>query len=457
MNNRIIHIEPLALLVAVLCILFLAEPVDGKSRKRRHHRRHARVVRVQNAATDSDSVTVAPVVNVAKTTALVVPADTIADDSLKTDSLPWPESLRVRIDSVIAQSDLLATTQFGMKVYDLTADSVLYSFNEENTLRPASTMKLITAITALDKLGGSYQYKTYLRHTGDVSSGNRTLNGNVYVVGGLDPRFNRDDLTAFIETLKSMGIDTICGNVCADRSFKDSLLLGEGWCWDDDNPVLSPLLYYGSDSLMVAFCKELTDNGIIVKGDTIDEQAPDSAINICMRAHSIDQILVRMMKESDNLYAESMYYQLAATHGRPATADGARAEVRALIRKVGLNPDKYRLADGSGLSLYNYLSPRLEVEFLKYAYGNSAIYNHLRPSLPIAGVDGTLAKRMIGTAAEGNVMAKTGTETAVSCLAGYLTAANGHILTFSIMNQGSLTASRPRAFQDKVCEVMCKK
>ena len=78
-------------------------------------------------------------------------------------------------------------------------------------MRPASTMKVITAITALDRLGGSYQFKTDLCYTGHVDGS--SLIGDVYVVGGFDPRFNSDDMRAFAEAIHRMGVDTIRGNI----------------------------------------------------------------------------------------------------------------------------------------------------------------------------------------------------------------------------------------------------
>ena len=73
-----------------------------------------------------------------------------------------------------------------------------------------------------------------------------------------------------------------------------------------------------------------------------------------------------------------------------------------------------------------------------------------------AGVDGTLQKRMVGTEAAGNVRAKTGTVTGISSLAGYLTTATNHVLAFAIINQGVGSSSIGRAFQDKVCQELCK-
>ena len=163
------------------------------------------------------------------------------------------------------------------------------------------------------------------------------------------------------------------------------------------------------------------------------------------------------MKESDNLYAECMYYQIAASTGnRPASAKSARNVERQLINKLGLDASRYRLADGSGLSLYNYLSAELEVMMLRYAFRNDNIKQHLIHSLPIAGVDGTLKKRMKSGSVHGNVKAKTGTLTGIISLAGYCTAANGHELCFSIINNGIMHGSNARHFADKVCNLLCQ-
>jgi D-alanyl-D-alanine carboxypeptidase/D-alanyl-D-alanine-endopeptidase (penicillin-binding protein 4) len=77
------------------------------------------------------------------------------------------------------------------------------------------------------------------------------------------------------------------------------------------------------------------------------------------------------------------------------------------------------------------------------------------PALPVAGVDGTLKSRMQNTLAQGNVRAKTGTLTGISSLAGYCTAPNGHELAFAIINQGILDKTTGKAFQDRVCQVLC--
>lgn len=381
--------------------------------------------------------------------------DSLAADTL-TQKLPWPESVKVGIDKLL-ESKMFETSQVGLMVWDLSADSCIYQRNERQLMRPASTMKLLTAITALDKLGGSYQFKTTLKYTGTIENG--VLTGNVYCIGGMDPRFNSDDMSAFVNSLKEMGVDTIRGSIYADRSLKDADLLGEGWCWDDDNPVLSPLLVGRKDEFEDRLKRRLRQKGIFLAGDCKEGSVPGGTTTIYTKETALLDVMHRQMKRSDNLYSESVFYHIASDYigGRGgATARNGRQAMNRLVSKLGFKPSAYYIADGSGLSLYNYVSPELEVAFLKYAYRHSRIYDNLLPCLPIAGVDGTLGKRMRSGAAHDNVKAKTGTVTGVSALAGYCTAANGHRLCFSIINMGIRHASSGRNFQDKVCQALCR-
>ena len=366
------------------------------------------------------------------------------------------ETIQSKIDSLLVSEPLLETSQLGLMVYDLTADSALYQYHHRQTMRPASTMKVVTAVTALDRLGGDYQLKTQLYYTGEVVDS--TLWGNIYLVGGMDPMFDINDLHDFAERVRQLGIHTLHGSIVTDHSMKDELVLGEGWCWDDDNPTLTSLLVERRADFLSRMVTELSAVGIRLDSvTTFEERPPLDAIRLAVCYHSIDQLLLRMMKDSDNLYAECLYYQLAASFGRqPARAAHARSFEKQLVGRLGLDSGRYRFADGSGLSLYNYVSPELLTMLLRYAWKEPRIYNHLAPTLPVAGMDGTLKKRMRKTAAEGNVRAKTGTLTGIISLAGYLTASNGHELCFAIINQGVLSGKEARGFQDRLCVLLCE-
>ncbi|MBQ8949365.1 MAG: D-alanyl-D-alanine carboxypeptidase/D-alanyl-D-alanine-endopeptidase [Prevotella sp.] len=368
--------------------------------------------------------------------------------------LPWPVNVQARLDSLMTDP-LLERTQLGLMVYDLSADSALYRYGSRQTLRPASTMKLLTAVTALDMLGSRYDLRTYLYYTGKVS--NRTLNGDIWLVGGMDPLFDETDMQVFVQTLRRLDVDTIRGRIVTDLSFKEDLKHGEGWCWDDDNYTLTPLLMSRKDEFVDRFVDELTASGAVVDAPRTSGRLPKEALLICSRSHRLMEVLEPMMKESDNLYAESVFYQIAATVGkRPATAAHARQQIKSLIAKTGFSGAPYRIADGSGLSLYNYVTPELMVRLLRYAYLKRDVMAALYPALPVAGIDGTLKKRMKGGAAQGIVHAKTGTLSGVSSLAGYCRAANQHLLAFCIINQGVMKNAEGRDFQDKVCEALCR-
>ena len=368
--------------------------------------------------------------------------------------MAWPQSLQWRL-SAIENDNLLQTSDAAVMVYDLTADSAIYAFHHQHILRPASVMKLLTAVTALDLMGADYRFTTDLLQQGETSG--RTFTGDIYVVGHFDPMLTTADLLPFADKIKSMDIDTICGNLYADLSMKEETVWGEGWCWDDDNPTLSPLLVNRKSDFTRQLADVMAAQGITVKSQLGTAKCPATATKLCTLSHTLAQVLQPMMKESDNLYAEAVFYQLAWSQDhRQATAKEARAVERRLINNIGLDPSLYRVADGSGLSLYNYVSAELLVALLRYAYSRERIYQPLFASLPLMGIDGTLKSRLRDSVARGRVSAKTGTVTGVSSLAGYQQAPNGHMLAFAIINQGVMQSKLGRLFQDQICQIIAE-
>ncbi len=364
----------------------------------------------------------------------------------------FPLRLTTQLDSLLSD-ELFTRSQVGLYVYDLTQDVPLYEHNIRQLMRPASNQKVITAVAALSRLGTNYRLRTSLHFTGAVEDS--TLRGDLCLRGGFDPCFDGENLSAFMQVLVDSGVRRIEGDILLDASLKDTLRWGEGWCWDDENPTLTPLLFEGRDALAQALLCALADSGISVAGRLRRELLPDSARQVAEQSRSIDAVLLTMMKDSDNLYAESIFYHLAAASGKPyAGRKEAAAQIARLIKRVGLDPADYRIADGSGLSLYNYTTPELLVRLLRYAWRQKGIYRHLKLALPVAGEDGTLKRRMRKTSACGSVFAKTGSVSGVSTLSGYAMAPNGHLLCFAIMNQGLRRGADGRDFQDRVCRVL---
>lgn len=368
------------------------------------------------------------------------------------DTTAAADSLADRLDQILSDP-YFERTQVGLYVYDLTADRPIYARGQHQTLRPASCQKLLTAITALDLLGTDYCYTTLIATCGELTDS--VLHGNVVLRGGFDPLLSPADLRSLADSLRARGIRRIEGDMVLDRSLKDTLAYGWGWCWDDEEAPLSPLLCDGRPDLPTLWPAVLAQSGITCTGRVRYGTLPSDAQPAGRATHTLDQILLPMLKESDNLCAESLFYQIAAHSGKSyAGRDEAAAAVSSLAARLGFRPSDFLVADGSGLSLYNYTSPRLLVAFLRHAYRNAPILRHLLPALPVAGEDGTLRRRMKYGPARGNVRAKTGTLEGVITLAGYCTAADGHDLCFAVMNQGVRRGADARRFQDRICQAL---
>lgn len=388
----------------------------------------------------------------------------------------WNDSICRRLKTLadeIDNSDYFA----GVCVYDLTDDTLVYGYNSQKMLRPASTQKLLTAISALDILGVDHKYTTSVYSTGDIEPDTllhgSVLNGNIYIIGDFDPKLDDSHIAMIATSIKDLGVSRVNGMLVADVSMKDSLKLGSGWCWDDEQPYLTPLGLEGESYLynkekswrynptvefLTRLMTRLHTDSVTTNGCGLgDYYATDTDFLICEIQHSIGDVLVRMMKESDNLYAESMFYQLATAAKKRIGWKDCGTAVESVMKKAGVQSGSFRIADGCGLSLYNYITPEAEVDLLRYAYSHKdRIFVPLYESLPIAGVDGTLKSRMKTGRTFRNVHAKTGSVSGVSSLAGYLTASNGHLMAFSIICNGVRKMTDGRDLQDHICHVLCE-
>ncbi|MCF0202625.1 MAG: D-alanyl-D-alanine carboxypeptidase/D-alanyl-D-alanine-endopeptidase [Bacteroidaceae bacterium] len=412
----------------------------------------------------------------------------VADSAREGVVLSWPETLSARLDELIEGCSVVASSQFGIEVFDLTTESIVYQKNERQRFRPASTMKVFTGTAALSVMEESYPFVTKIGYTGQpqdnewrirqyrietisdsdtvrkevaelepIVKRSRVLYGNICVKGSMDPMFSESDVRRFADAVRGLGVDTIYGGLVLDLSLKDTLAYGEGWCWDDVNPVLTPLLVDKKDVFASHFLKYIKQAGIVITGSTTKNDYPVNTTDLAECRHELRDILTRTMKNSDNAYAECIFYKLGAevSKQKGVSAKSSREAVNRIIKRVGRNPEDYYIADGSGLSLYNYLSPEVEIDVLRYAFRRPFIFNTLYEKLPVAGVDGTLRGRMKGSSAQYNVHAKTGTLSGVSTLAGYCRAPNGHWLCFAIMSNGLKNSAQGKSLQDRICTAMC--
>lgn len=156
------------------------------------------------------------------------------------------DSVTESIDQIIYDA-LPQGTDIALMVYDLTNDTTLYAYREKIMCRPASVQKVITSVTALSSLGADYKFTTSLKTQGTIGN-DSILNGDLYLVGGLDPALTEQELRSLVRNLKKAGVKRINGTVFADVSIMDSTYWATGWCWDDApssfQPYISPLMVH---------------------------------------------------------------------------------------------------------------------------------------------------------------------------------------------------------------------
>lgn len=215
-----------------------------------------------------------------------------------------------------------------------------------------------------------------------------------------------------------------------------------------DIEVVEPALYAGT-----LFSEMLQSEKILLEGNILKGVVPDTTALLAAHTSApISNLIQHTNKISDNLYAELLLKTLGAqTHGAPGTAEKGLFALHQFFSEIGIDTTTFSLADGSGVSRYNLITPDQIIELLKTMYRDFRVQAEFLASLPIAGVDGTLARRMKGTAAEGKLRAKTGSLSGVSALAGYTTTADGEPLAFSIIMQHFVVpTSKIRTVQDRI-------
>ncbi|HXY20556.1 MAG TPA: D-alanyl-D-alanine carboxypeptidase/D-alanyl-D-alanine-endopeptidase [Gemmatimonadales bacterium] len=217
----------------------------------------------------------------------------------------------------------------------------------------------------------------------------------------------------------------------------------------------------------------LAARGVTVQGTTrsVTDEAPDRARTLLAWTRdpagepfdgtialsvspTLGALVTMINHRSDNLSAELVFRSVGRSVGGAGTfASGANAVARFLTDEVGIAPSSVQVSDGSGLSLLDEATPRSLVQLLAYER-RVPEGDQFWGSLPVAGEG--LRRRMEGTAAEGKLRAKTGTLNDASALTGYVTAAGGEELAFSIIVNDPPRIKRARDVQDRIGVVLAK-
>lgn len=187
------------------------------------------------------------------------------------------------------------------------------------------------------------------------------------------------------------------------------------------------------------FVGELRRAGIAVQDSIVFAAAPETCIVERATVYSapMDVLVRRFLKQSHNLTGETLLKHLGVTHRREGSWPAGLSAIREIVQEyAGIDSMSYRLGDGSGLSRYTELSPRQITRLLRTAVDDFTISPEILAALPIAGVDGTLSRRLSNGPESGLVRGKTGAMTGVTGISGVMETYSGEQLVYSILMNG---------------------
>lgn len=338
---------------------------------------------------------------------------------------------------------VLAETVDGATVASQAADE---KFN------PASSVKLATALVALQNFGPDYRFVTGLWTTGSIDKTTATLTGDL-IVTGRDPSFHYEHAVMLARQLNDLGIRNITGNLIVAPGFTMNFDWSAKRSGDEFRNTLDAARRSGNatrawlDERMI-----LADNlslnsvpSVVLNGEVQINSAPAGATALLTHKSSkLVDVLKALLCYSNNFMAE----RIGDTLGGPQSVSAA------ITNRLKLSPDEVALSSTSGLGV-NRVTPRAMMKILR-ALRDQLAQNKLTLSdiLPVAGVDpGTLEERYTDPLERGSVVAKTGTlvrtDGGASSLVGQMKTKSGRIVLFVIMNQRG-NVVRFRANQDGI-------
>lgn len=224
-----------------------------------------------------------------------------------------------------------------------------------------------------------------------------------------------------------------------------------------DVAVINPTVY-----LVQALKDALIARGIAVTGDVADiddlpapAATPDRRAIVRTESPPLRDIATVMMKVSQNLYADTLLKALGVTAGGSGTVAAGRGAVLKALGDWKIDERGLVMADGSGLSRYNYVTAELITALLERMHADPRHRETFAATLAIAGKDGTVSTRMRRSRAEGNARVKTGSISNMRTLSGYVRTRDGETLAFSILaNDFTIPAATVNWIADLAVEVL---
>jgi serine-type D-Ala-D-Ala carboxypeptidase/endopeptidase (penicillin-binding protein 4) len=330
------------------------------------------------------------------------------------------------------------------------AGKVVASQSPEDQFNPASTIKLATALVALQTFGPNHRFATGIWTDGVIDKTTGKIAGNLYI-SGRDPSFHYEHAVLLARELNKLGIKEVSGDLIVSPGFTMNFSSSAQRSGERLYDTLDSTLRYAAATrawtyertvLNDAASLETVPSVAVMGGVSVAAVSPTAKLLLTQRSSKLVDILKVLLCYSNNFMAERIGDSLG----------GPESVRQRLITQLRIGPGELRLASLSGLGV-NRVSPSvmmkiyrsLRAELKKHRLDPSAI-------MPVAGIDpGTLEDRFTGLQWRGSVIAKTGTlirtDGGASSLVGQLRAQNGEILLFVIMNQSG-SVSRFRENQD---------
>jgi D-alanyl-D-alanine carboxypeptidase/D-alanyl-D-alanine-endopeptidase (penicillin-binding protein 4) len=366
---------------------------------------------------------------------------------------PTGKALAGTLGPLLEDTDLGKVTS--VSVLDALSGRRIFASHADRPTTPASTIKLATATAVLSARGADYRIPT------------RVVAGkghSVVLVGGGDPTLTLDDLDALAgrtaEALGKAGVRKV--SVDYDTSLYSGpllhpigpnnnlapvtpLMINEARL-DDSTHGPAPRAADPAAEAAREFAERLAKQGVTVHGERHEVTAPRHADRLAEhRSAPLSALVERMLTNSDNDLAEALARQTALASGEPASFAGDSRAVLARLKKLRLPVAGAHIADGSGLSHADRIPPRLLTHILVLAGDpDRPELRSILTGLPVAAFSGTLAHRYDDSGhgpdfapGAGLIHAKTGTLTGVNTLAGTVVDADGRLLAFAFMTNGT--------------------
>lgn len=355
--------------------------------------------------------------------------------------------LRTALDRVLADPTLGAARQRSCLVVTVDGRRV-YEARPDERLIPASNLKLLTGLAALEKLGADTRLATEVRTARPPTGG--VVDGDLWLVGGGDPLLATADyaasfqnqpqlftpLEALADRIKEAGVTTVTGAVRGDESRYDrqrylptwkpvyitdaesgpqsALVVNDGFNQYRPRRVAAAAPATWAAQVLVGL---LQARGVTVAGGAGEGTAPAGGSTVArIESPTMREVVAQMLRESDNLTAELLVKELGRRFAGEGSTEAGLRVVREAVAAAGLPADHLAADDGSGLDR----SGRASCSLLVQAITRDGPTGALTAGLPVAAQDGTLAKRFTGHPAAGRLRAKTGSLNSVTGLTGWV-------------------------------------